>query len=94
MEDFLPGEDIVWTFPHDELQYVLSGAAELEVSMPPLYGETLRARVEPGCIVYFPAAARMRVTVLHDAPCRHIAFCYPNPSYPFPPAASLASKDS
>ena len=89
VEDFLPGSEFSWTFVHDELQYGLSGAIDIEVFLPPLYSETVKTRLDEGCVYLFPAGARMHVKVLGDEPYRHICICVPNPGYPFPDAESM-----
>ena len=89
IEDFLPGTEFDWTFVHDEMQYAISGEIDIEVFLPPLYAESVKERLSAGCVYLFPAGARMHVKVLGDEPYRHICFCTPNPSYPFPPAASM-----
>ncbi|MEL7027794.1 MAG: hypothetical protein AAGL49_00975 [Pseudomonadota bacterium] len=89
VEDFLPGTEFSWTFVHDELQYALSGKIDIEVFLPPLYGESVKTTLDEGCIYLFPAGTRMHVKVLGDEPYRHICICVPNPGYPFPPAESM-----
>lgn len=89
IEDFLPGTELTWVFPHDEVQYCLSGRAEIEIHMPPLYQEVKRAILEPGCVYLLPQGGRMRIKVLDDVPFRHVCICFPNPSYPFEGAASI-----
>lgn len=84
VEDFMPGTDFWWTFPHDEMQYGLSGEIDIEVFMPPLYSDVVRTRLGPGSVYTFPVGARMHVTVVGDQPFRHICFCPPSPNYPFP----------
>ena len=84
IEDFRPGDEFAWTFVHDEMQYCTQGEIELEVFLPPLYAESVKAHVTPGTILTFPIGARMHVKVLGDKPFRHICFCTPSPDYPFP----------
>lgn len=84
IEDFLPGTEFSWVFTHDEYQYCISGAIDIEVWEPPLYQESTRARLEAGSVYSFPVGARMHVKVVGTEPFRHICFCPPNPGYPFP----------
>jgi quercetin dioxygenase-like cupin family protein len=84
IEDFMPGPEFAWQFSHDEMQYCISGEAEMEVFMPPLFSETKKVHIRPGSVYSFPVGARMHVKVIGDQPCRHIAFCPPSPNYPFP----------
>lgn len=91
VEDFLPGSEFSWTFVHDELQYALSGEIDIEVFLPPLYAESVKTRLDKGCVYLFPAGARMHVKVVGDEPYRHICICTPNPGYPFPDAASMSA---
>lgn len=90
VEDWLPGgPEFTWVFAHDEFQYGVSGAVEIEVHLPPLYSEATRARLAAGSVYVFPVGARMKVRVLGDEPYRHICFCPPNPGYPFPSLAEV-----
>jgi len=84
IEDFLPGDEITWTFVHDEMQYAISGEMEVEVHLPPLYAESVKVHVKPGMILNYPVGARKHLKVLGDKPFRHICFCPPSPDYPFP----------
>lgn len=89
IEDFLPGSEINWVFPHDELQYCLSGKAEIEFWMPPLYQEKETAVLEAGSVYLLPQGGRMRIRVIGDEPFRHICICVPNPGYPVETAAAI-----
>jgi quercetin dioxygenase-like cupin family protein len=84
IEDFLPGTEFEWTFVHDEMQYAISGEMEVEVSLPPLYSETIKTRITPGTVYTYPLGARKKLKVVSDVPFRHICFCPPSPNYPFP----------
>lgn len=84
IEDFMPGAEFEWTFPHDEMQYAISGEMEVEVALPPLYSEVTKVRITPGTVYTYPLGARKKVKVVSDAPFRHICFCPPSPNYPFP----------
>jgi quercetin dioxygenase-like cupin family protein len=83
IEDFMPGDEFWWTFPHDEFQYCISGEMELEVFLPPLYSEVVRTRITPGTVFVYPVGARKHVKVVGTEPFRHICFCPPSPNYPF-----------
>jgi quercetin dioxygenase-like cupin family protein len=89
IEDFMPGTEFTWVFTHDEFQVALSGEIELQVWLPPLYGEVIRTRVKPGDIYTYPVGARKHVRVISKEPFRHICFCPPSPNYPFPTLADL-----
>ena len=89
IEDFMPGTHFVWTFVHDEMQYGLSGAIDIEVFLPPLYAHSVKTRLSAGSVYTFPVGAPMEVTVVSDVPYRHICFCPPSPDYPFPTLADL-----
>jgi ethanolamine utilization protein EutQ (cupin superfamily) len=88
-EDFFKGKDIHWSLPHDEVQYVISGTAEISYFLPPLMLESGVVNVEPGSIVYLPNAARVIWKVTSDEPLRHLCICWPNPGYPIPVADSV-----
>ena len=92
IEDFLPGTEFTWVFPHDEFQVALAGEMELEVWLPPLYAESVLTRIRAGDIYTYPVGARKRVKVLGSVPFRHICFCPPSPNYPFPNYRDLKSK--
>lgn len=89
IEDFMPGEDFDWVFTHDEFQYCISGEMEVEVWLPPLYTESVKAHIKPGTVFSYPVGARKHVKVLGDKPFRHICFCPPSPDYPFPTLEEL-----
>lgn len=83
VEDFMPGAEFTWVFPHDEFQYCLSGEMELEVWLPPLYSEPMKMRIRAGDVYTYPVGARKHVKVIGTKPYRHICFCPPSPNYPF-----------
>jgi quercetin dioxygenase-like cupin family protein len=89
IEDFMPGDEFVWTFTHDEFQYCLSGEMEVEVFLPPLYSESIKTKIGPGTVYTYPVGARKHVKVTGNMPFRHICFCPPSPDYPFPTYESL-----
>ncbi len=90
-EDFLKGPDIVWTLAHDEVQYVVSGEAEVSYHLPPLMLESGKVVARTGSVYYLPRGCRVVWRVLSDAPFRHLCITYPNPGYPIPVAASVAA---
>ncbi|QGN53971.1 cupin domain-containing protein [Novosphingobium sp. Gsoil 351] len=92
VEDFMPGDEFDWTFTHDEFQYCISGEMEVEVFLPPLYSEVVRARITPGTVYTYPVGARKHVKVIGEQPFRHLCFCPPSPDYPFPTHASLTGQ--
>ena len=89
-EDFYKGMDIGWSMPHDEVQVVVSGEAEIEYFLPPLMAESGKVIAKPGSVYLLPQGARIIWRVLSDEPFRHICICYPNPRYPIPVADSVA----
>jgi quercetin dioxygenase-like cupin family protein len=91
-EDFVKGQDIVWTVAHDEVQYVVSGEAEITYHLPPLMIETGKVIAKPGSIYLIPRGCRIVWRVLSDTPFRHLCVTYPNPGYPIPVARSNAQK--
>ncbi|RME67113.1 MAG: hypothetical protein D6782_03160 [Alphaproteobacteria bacterium] len=91
-EDFVKGQAITWTMPHDEVQYVVSGCAQITYHLPPLMQESATVVAGPGCVYLLPQGARIVWTVLSDEPFRHLCICWPNPAYPIPLAASVDGK--
>ncbi len=89
IEDFFPGDEFEWQFPHDEQQYCLSGKMELTVWLPPLYSEKIETVIVPGTVYNYPIGAKKKVKVLGDEVFRHICFCPPSPNYPFPTAEQV-----
>ncbi len=89
-EDFYKGMDIGWSMPHDEVQVVVSGEAEIEYFLPPLMIESGKVIAKPGSVYLLPQGARIIWRVLSDEPFRHLCICYPNPRYPIPVADSVA----
>lgn len=89
-EDFVNGQSIAWSMPHDEVQYVVSGTAEITYHLPPLMLETGKVIAKPGSVYLLPQGARIVWKVLSDEPFRHLCICWPNPSYPIPVGASVA----
>lgn len=88
-EDFVKGQSITWSMPHDEVQYVVSGTAEITFHLPPLMLESGKVIAKPGSVYLLPQGARIVWTVLSDEPFRHLCICWPNPSYPIPVADSV-----
>ena len=72
-EDFLPGQDIVWSMFHDEVQYVTSGGAEISFHLPPLMQESGRVVAEPGSIYLLPRDWRIEDVARH---CASVRSCY------------------
>jgi quercetin dioxygenase-like cupin family protein len=88
LEDFYKGVDIPWTLAHDEAHYVISGECEIEYWLPPLMLETGKIIAKAGDSYYMPRGCRVIWRTLSDEPFRHLCFCFPNPGYPIPVAAS------
>ena len=89
-EDFYKGMDIGWSMPHDEVQVVVSGEAEIEYFLPPLMAESGKVIAKKGSVYLLPQGARIIWRVVSDEPFRHLCICYPNPRYPIPVADSVA----
>ena len=89
-EDFYKGMDIGWSMPHDEVQVVVSGEAEIEYFLPPLMAESGKVIAKKGSVYLLPQGARIIWRVISDEPFRHLCICYPNPRYPIPVADSVA----
>jgi hypothetical protein len=88
LEDFYKGVEIPWTLAHDEAHYVISGECEIEYWLPPLMLETGTIIAKAGDSYYMPRGCRVIWRTLSDVPFRHLCFCFPNPGYPIPVAAS------
>ena len=87
-EDFVKGDDIVWTVAHDEVQYVVSGEAEITYHLPPLMLESGTVTAKAGSVYLIPRGCRIVWRVTSDEPFRHLCICFPNPGYPIEVAPS------
>jgi hypothetical protein len=58
VEDFRPGDEVEWSFYHDEVQYILKGKAEISYSLPPMHRRWYKTSAEEGCIYLIPRGAR------------------------------------
>ena len=56
VEDFRPGDEVEWSFYHDEVQYILKGKADIAYSLPPLHQRWLRPRLKRGVFISFRGA--------------------------------------
>jgi ethanolamine utilization protein EutQ (cupin superfamily) len=78
--------------PHDEVQFIVAGRAEITYHLPPLMVESGKVVAEPGCVYFLPQGARITWNVLSDEPFPHLCVCWPNPGYPIPVAPSVATE--
>ena len=83
IEDFFPGDEFEWQFPHDEIQYCLSGSMQLTVWSPPLYAERVDTVIEPGTLYNYigPASGSKcwgmsRSGIFVSAPQPKLSFSY------------------
>ena len=81
-EDFYKGKDIVWTLAHDEVQYVVSGRAEIQYHLPPLMIDSGVVIAEPGCVYYLPRGCRVVWRVPSGGGPRHLWVNHPQPRDP------------
>ncbi len=78
LEDFLPGETMFWFFPHEEIQYIVKGRAEMTYSLAGTsHTEQKTMTVEPGDCYLIPRGARVTWKVAPGDPLRHLFFIMP-----------------
>ena len=81
VEDFRPGDEVDWSFFHDEVQYITKGKAELTYSLPPLHRRWYKTTAEVGSIYLIPRGARVKFKVIGDEPYRHLFVIMPGGFY-------------
>jgi ethanolamine utilization protein EutQ (cupin superfamily) len=82
VEDFRRGEEVEWSFYHDEVQYILKGKAEITYSLPPVHRRWYKTSAEEGCVYLIPRGARVKFKVIGDEPYRHLFVVMPGGFYP------------
>lgn len=82
LEEFRPGEKMMWPFWHDEVHIVVSGRAELSVSSPPALKTVEKFVCEPGDAYLIYRGDLISFEVLSDEPYRHL--CVIMPAIPVP----------
>jgi ethanolamine utilization protein EutQ (cupin superfamily) len=82
VEDFRPGDEVEWSFYHDEVQYILKGKAEISYSLPPMHRRWYKTSAEEGCIYLIPRGARVKFKVIGNDPYRHLFVVMPGGFYP------------
>jgi len=81
VEDFRPGDEVEWSFYHDEVQYILKGKAEISYSLPPMHRRWYKTSAEEGCIYLIPRGARVKFKVIGNDPYRHLFVVMPGGFY-------------
>lgn len=82
VEDYRPGDEVEWTYFHDEVHYILKGKGEIAYSLPPLHRHWYTTTAEEGCVYLVPRGATLRIKVLGDEPYRHLFIVMPGGFYP------------
>ena len=82
VEDFRPGDEVDWSFYHDEVQYIVKGKAEITYSLPPLHTKWYKTVAEEGSIYLIPRGARLKFKVIGKDPYRHLFVVMPGGFYP------------
>lgn len=80
-EAFDAGRATEWAFWHDEFHVCLSGAADVEFTLPPNHGEVLRAEIRPRDAVLIVAGTRARFHVPEGEPYVHVSLFQPQYQY-------------
>lgn len=81
VEDFRSGDEVEWSFYHDEVQYILKGKAEITYSLPPLHRRWYQTEASEGCVYLIPRGARVKFKVIGDEPYRHLFVVMPGGFY-------------
>lgn len=79
IEDFGPGEEVYWSFFHDEFQYILSGEAEIRYSLAPYHAEWKHTKAKAGQFYIIPTGTEMHWTITSKEPYRKL--CVGRPDY-------------
>ncbi|MFC2032651.1 cupin domain-containing protein [Chloroflexota bacterium] len=76
--DFPAGETFFWFFPHDEIQYIVKGKAEMTYSLAGTsHTEQKTMSLEPGDCYLIPRGARVTWKVAQEEDLRHLDFVMP-----------------
>lgn len=90
IEEFRPGEEVMWGFWHHEVHVVISGRAELKVSSPPVLKNTDTFTTEAGDAYLIHRGDLVRFKVISDEPYRHL--CVIMPAIPVPSGDHLVAE--
>jgi hypothetical protein len=93
-EDFFPGHEYRWTTWVDQLDYCVSGKAEITYYQPPALEVKRTVLVEAPCIYLLPRGTPLVWKVIGDEVFRHFSFDIPNPLFPTELAASVKRKQT
>jgi mannose-6-phosphate isomerase-like protein (cupin superfamily) len=80
-EAFDCGRDTEWAYWHDEFHVCMSGAADVEFTLPPNHSEILHAEIRPGDAVLILAGTRARFHVPDAEPYIHVSLFQPRYEY-------------
>ena len=87
VEDFAPGSTVQWIFDYTEVQYILSGKAEITYRLAPLYVEEKTFTAEAGDVYVIPKGAVLEYKIDPSGPYRKLNVIMPG----FRPDLYLAS---
>jgi hypothetical protein len=91
-EDFFPGHEYKWTTWVDQLDFVVSGKAEITFYQPPSLEVKQTVLVEAPCIYLLPRGTPLVWKVIGEKVFRHFSFDVPNPLFPTELAKSVKIK--
>lgn len=80
-EAFDAGRATEWAFWHDEFHVCMSGAADVEFTLPPNHQQVLHTQIGPGDAVLILAGTRARFTVPGSEPYMHVSLFQPRYDY-------------
>lgn len=88
-EDFFPGYEYRWTTWVDQIDYVVSGKAEITFHQPPGLEVQKTVLVEAPSIYLIPRGTPLVWKIIGDEVFRHFSFDVPNPLFPTETARSV-----
>ena len=91
-EDFFPGYEYKWTTWVDQIDYVVSGKAEITFYQPPSLEVKQTVLVEAPSIYLIPRGTVLTWKVIGEDVYRHFSFDIPNPLFPTDLAKSVKQK--
>jgi ethanolamine utilization protein EutQ (cupin superfamily) len=71
VEAFTPEDGCEWSYFFDEVQYVLSGSADIEYALAPLYDKWQKTHASAGSMYLIPKGSHVKFKVLGDEPFVH-----------------------
>ncbi|MHB8489391.1 MAG: hypothetical protein ACYDC4_09440 [Candidatus Dormibacteria bacterium] len=80
-EAFDAGRATEWAFWHDEFHVCMSGAANVEFTLPPNHQEVLHAEIRQGDAVLIVAGTRARFDIPGSEPYVHVSLFQPRYDY-------------